>query len=307
MNTALETRAVETTVKPHAAVAGPDVTAFFDEATFTVSYVVKDPASNACAIVDSVLDFDPASGRTSTASADAIVDHVRRHGLDVEWILESHVHADHLSAAPYLKERVGGKLAIGFNITIVQNVFGKIFNAGTEFERDGSQFDHLFQDGETFAIGGLPGRTMHTPGHTPACMTFVIGDAAFVGDTLFMPDFGTARADFPGGDARTLYRSIQKVLALPPETRLFLCHDYKAPGRDEYRWETTVAEEKAKNVHVHEGVSEDEFVAMRTARDATLSMPRLILPSVQVNMRAGEMPPPEDNGQRYLKLPVNLL
>jgi glyoxylase-like metal-dependent hydrolase (beta-lactamase superfamily II) len=307
MNTALETRTdAPVAPMPHAASA-PDVTAFFDEATFTVSYVVKDPGSNACAIVDSVLDFDPASGRTSTTSADAIVDHVRRHGLTVEWLLETHVHADHLSAAPYLKERVGGTLAIGFNITVVQTVFGKIFNAGTEFERDGSQFDHLFQDGERFAIGGLQGRVMHTPGHTPACMTFVIGDAAFVGDTLFMPDFGTARADFPGGDARTLYRSIQTVLALPAETRLFLCHDYKAPGRDEYRWETTVAEERAKNVHVHEGVSEDDFVAMRTARDATLSMPRLILPSVQVNMRAGEMPPPEDNGQRYLKLPVNLL
>jgi len=307
MNTALETRTGAPVAPVPHAVAAPDVTAFFDEATFTVSYVVKDPGSNACAIVDSVLDFDPASGRTSTTSADAIVDHVRRHGLTVEWLLETHVHADHLSAAPYLKERVGGTLAIGFNITVVQNVFGKIFNAGTEFERDGSQFDHLFQDGERFAIGGLQGRVMHTPGHTPACMTFVIGDAAFVGDTLFMPDFGTARADFPGGDARTLYRSIQTVLALPAETRLFLCHDYKAPGRDEYRWETTVAEERAKNVHVHEGVSEDEFVAMRTARDATLSMPRLILPSVQVNMRAGEMPPPEDNGQRYLKLPVNLL
>jgi glyoxylase-like metal-dependent hydrolase (beta-lactamase superfamily II) len=288
-------------------VTAPEVTAFFDEATFTVSYVVKDPGSNACAIVDSVLDFDPASGRTSTSSADAIVAHVREHGLKVEGILETHVHADHLSAAPYLKERVGGKLGIGFNITVVQTVFGKIFNAGTEFERDGSQFDHLFQDGERFTIGGLQGMAMHTPGHTPACMTYVIGDAAFVGDTLFMPDFGTARADFPGGDARQLYRSIRKVLALPGETRLFLCHDYKAPGRDEYRWETTVAEERAKNVHVHDGVDEDAFVAMRTARDATLSMPRLILPSVQVNMRAGEMPPPESDGKRFLKLPVNVL
>jgi glyoxylase-like metal-dependent hydrolase (beta-lactamase superfamily II) len=287
--------------------SAPEVTAFFDEATFTVSYVVKDPGSNACAIVDSVLDFDPASGRTSTKSADEIVAFVREHHLTVEWILETHVHADHLSAAPYLKEHVGGKLGIGFNITVVQNVFGKIFNAGTEFERDGSQFDHLFQDGERFSIGRLEGTALHTPGHTPACMTYVVGDAAFVGDTLFMPDFGTARADFPGGDARQLYRSIKKVLALPRETRLFLCHDYKAPGRDEYRWETTVAEERASNVHVHDGIDEDTFVAMRTARDATLSMPRLILPSVQVNMRAGELPPPESDGKRFLKLPVNVL
>ena len=288
-----------------AAALAPVVTAFFDEATFTVSYVVQDPSSKACAIVDSVLDFDPASGRTSTASADEIVAFVRRNDLTVEWILETHVHTDHLSAAPYLKERIGGRLGIGFNITVVQDVFGKIFNAGTEFQRDGSQFDHLFADGESFRIGALAGTAMHTPGHTPACMTYLIGDAAFVGDTLFMPDFGTARADFPGGDARQLYRSIKKVLALPGETRLFLCHDYKAPGRDEYRWETTVAAERAANVHVHDGISEDEFVAMRTARDATLSMPRLILPSVQVNMRAGEMPPPEDNGRRYLKVPLD--
>jgi len=285
--------------------SAPVVTAFFDEPTYTVSYVVQDPTSKACAIVDSVLDFDPASGRTSTDSADEVIAFVKANGLTVEWILESHVHADHLSAAPYLKERVGGKLGIGFNITVVQNVFGKIFNAGSEFERDGSQFDHLFQDGERFTIGALEGYAMHTPGHTPACMTYVIGDAAFVGDTLFMPDFGTARADFPGGDARQLFRSIKKVLALPPETRLFLCHDYKAPGRDEYRWETTVAEERAHNIHVREGIGEDEFVAMRTARDATLSMPRLILPSVQVNMRAGELPPAEENGRRYLKLPLD--
>jgi len=283
----------------------PVVTAFFDEPTYTVSYVVQDPTSKACAIVDSVLDFDPASGRTSTDSADEIIAFVKANGLTVEWILETHVHADHLSAAPYLKDRIGGKLGIGFNITVVQNVFGKIFNAGSEFERDGSQFDHLFKDGERFTIGALEGEAMHTPGHTPACMTYLIGDAAFVGDTLFMPDFGTARADFPGGDARELFRSIKKVLALPAATRLFLCHDYKAPGRDEYRWETTVAEERAHNIHVREGIGEDEFVAMRTARDATLSMPRLILPSVQVNMRAGELPPAEENGRRYLKLPLD--
>lgn len=284
----------------------PVVTAFFDEPTNTVSYVVKDPGSNACAIVDSVLDYDPAAGHTSTESADAIIAFVEGNGLKVEWILETHVHADHLSAAPYLKQKLGGRMGIGFNITVVQNTFGKIFNAGTEFARDGSQFDHLFTDGETFTIGGLTGQTMHTPGHTPACMTYVIGDAAFVGDTMFMPDYGTARADFPGGDARVLYRSIRRVLSLPGETRLFLCHDYKAPGRDDYRWETTVAEERANNVHVHDGISEDTFVAMRTARDATLKMPRLILPSVQVNMRAGRMPPAEDNGVAYLKVPLNV-
>lgn len=284
----------------------PVVTAFFDEPTNTVSYVVKDPASGACAIVDSVLDYDPAAGSTSTASADAIIAFVRAQGLHVEWILETHVHADHLSAAPYLKQALGGRMGIGFNITVVQDTFGKIFNAGTEFARDGSQFDHLFTDGESFAIGGLTGQAMHTPGHTPACMTYVVGDAAFVGDTLFMPDYGTARADFPGGDARVLYRSIRRVLSLPGETRLFLCHDYKAPGRTDYRWETTVAEERAHNIHVHDGVSEDAFVAMRTSRDATLNMPRLILPSVQVNMRAGNLPPAEDNGVAYLKVPLNV-
>lgn len=283
----------------------PTVTAFFDEPTNTVSYVVADPSSKKCAIVDSVLDFDPASGRTSTASADEIVAFVRDNKLEVEWILETHVHADHLSAAPYLKEKLGGKIAIGANITVVQDTFGKIFNAGTEFERDGSQFDALMKDSDVFHIGALHGRAIHTPGHTPACMTYVIGDAAFVGDTMFMPDYGTARADFPGGDARTLYRSIGKIFALPDQTRLFMCHDYKAPGRDEYAWETTVGEAKRHNVHVRAGVSEDEFVEMREARDKTLSMPRLILPSVQVNMRAGELPPEEDNGVRYLKLPLN--
>jgi len=285
----------------------PEVTAFFDEPTFTVSYVVRDPESTACAIVDSVLDFDPASGRTNTESADEVIRFVNDNGLEVEWILETHVHADHLSAAPYLKDKVGGKMAIGENVRTVQDVFGKVFNAGSEFARDGSQFDHLFKDGEEVTIGNLTLKAMWTPGHTPACMTYVIGDAAFVGDTLFMPDFGTARTDFPGGDAATLFQSIKKIFELPDETRLFMCHDYKAPGRDEYAWETTVGEEKARNIHVHDGVTEEEFVKFRTTRDATLGMPRLILPSVQINMRAGELPPAEDNGQRYLKLPLNAL
>jgi glyoxylase-like metal-dependent hydrolase (beta-lactamase superfamily II) len=283
----------------------PTVTHFFDESTNTFSYVVQDPNGKACAIIDSVLDFDYAAGRTDTHSADAIIDFIRREGLRVEWILETHVHADHLSAAPYLHEKLGGKTGIGARITVVQEVFGKAFNAGTEFARDGSQFDRLFEEGDAFAIGNMEGRVLHTPGHTPACLTYVIGDAAFVGDTLFMPDYGTARCDFPGGDARTLYRSIQKVLALPDETRLFLCHDYKAPERQEYQHETTVAEQRIHNVHVHEGIGEEEFVRMRTERDATLDMPRLILPSVQVNMRAGRMPPPEDNGQIYLKVPID--
>jgi glyoxylase-like metal-dependent hydrolase (beta-lactamase superfamily II) len=283
----------------------PEVTAFFDEPTNTVSYVVADPATRKCALVDSVLDYDQASGRTDHRSADAMVAFVRERGLEVPWILETHVHADHLSAAPYLKQRLGGELAIGRGITVVQDVFGKIFNAGTEFQRDGSQFDRLFEDGDTFELGGIGCRVMHTPGHTPACVTYVVGDAAFVGDTLFMPDFGTARCDFPGGDARQLYRSIRRIFELPDETRLFMCHDYKAPGRDEYRWETTVGEEKRHNVHVREGVTEDEFAAMRAERDKTLGMPRLILPSVQVNMRAGRMPPPEDDGRRYLKIPLD--
>lgn len=285
----------------------PTVTAFFDEPTFTVSYVVADPATKQCAIIDSVLDYDPASGRTSKDSADKVISFVREQGLTVQWILETHVHADHLSAAPYLRQQLGGRMAIGDNITVVQDTFGKVFNAGPEFARDGRQFDHLFHDGEEFQVGSIPARAIHTPGHTPACMTYVIGDAGFVGDTLFMPDFGTARCDFPGGDAHTLYRSIQKIFALPDETRLFMCHDYKAPGRDEYRWETTVGEEKAANVHVHAGTSEEAFVAMRTERDRKLDMPRLILPSVQVNMRAGDLPPPEDNGIRYLKIPVDAL
>ncbi len=283
----------------------PSVTAFFDEPTFTVSYVVIDEAAKKAVIIDSVLNFDPASGRTSRDSADEIITFVEKEKLEVEWILETHVHADHLSAAPYLQEKVGGKIAIGSSIAVVQDTFGKIFNAGTEFERDGTHFDALFRDGDLFHVGSIPSRAMHTPGHTPACMTYIIGDAAFVGDTLFMPDYGTARADFPGGDARELYRSIQKIFRLPPSTRLFMCHDYKAPGRDDYRWETTVEEQRRANIHIHEGVSEDEFVAMRTARDKTLSMPRLILPSVQVNMRAGKFPPSEGNGVSYLKLPID--
>jgi glyoxylase-like metal-dependent hydrolase (beta-lactamase superfamily II) len=285
----------------------PDVTAFFDEATNTVSYVVKDPDSAACAIIDSVLDYDAAAGRTDTSSADQIIAHVEKHKLSPIWILETHVHADHLSAAPYLQERLGGKIGIGENITVVQDVFGKVFNAGTEFQRDGSQFDRLFKEQDRFEIGGMTGSVLHTPGHTPACLTYVIGDCAFVGDTLFMPDFGTARCDFPGGSASQLYHSIQKVLSLPDETRLFMCHDYKAPGRDEYKWETTVAEEREHNVHVGHGATEEEFVKMRTERDAKLGMPKLIIPSIQVNMRAGEMPPADDNGTVYLKVPLNKL
>ncbi|GHE04152.1 beta-lactamase [Defluviimonas sp. 20V17] len=287
------------------AVQRPDVFAFFDEATNTVSYVVKDPASDACAVIDSVLDFDYASGQTDTRSADAIVAHVQERGLKVEWVLETHVHADHLSAAPYVQERLGGKIGIGEKIRVVQDVFGKIFNEGTRFQRDGSQFDKLFSEGDSFAIGGLEGRVLHTPGHTPACLTYVIGDAAFVGDTLFMPDFGTARCDFPGGSAEDLYASIQKILTLPDETRIFVGHDYGAPGRKEYAWETSVAEEKARNVHVGGGKKAEEFVKMREERDKTLGMPRLIIPSLQVNMRAGRMPEAEDNGKTYLKVPVN--
>ncbi|MCB2129258.1 MAG: MBL fold metallo-hydrolase [Rhodobacteraceae bacterium] len=285
----------------------PDVRGFFDDATNTITYVVKDPAGPSCAIVDSVLDFDYASGRTDTRSADAVIAHVRAEGLTVEWILESHVHADHLSAAPYIQKLLGGKIGIGQKITVVQDTFGKIFNEGTEFQRDGSQFDRLFQEGDRFDIGGLEGHVLHTPGHTPACLTYVIGDAAFVGDTLFMPDFGTARCDFPGGSAEALFASIQKILSLPDDTRIFVGHDYKAPGRDTYAWETTVAEEKAKNVHVGAGRSEDEFVKMRNARDETLAMPRLIIPSLQINMRAGQMPPAEADGTSYLKVPVDKL
>lgn len=283
----------------------PQVQHFFDEPTNTFSYVLQDPDSRACAIIDSVLDFDYAAGRTDVRSADEIIRFVKDSQLEVEWILETHVHADHLSAAPYLHEQLGGQTGIGQKIIEVQEIFGKAFNAGTEFARDGSQFDRLFSEGDTFTIGNLEGQVLHTPGHTPACLTYVIGDAAFVGDTVFAPDAGTARCDFPGGDAHTLYHSVQKVLSLPEETRLFLCHDYKAPGRDEFVHETTVAEQRESNIHVRKGIKEDEFVKMRTERDATLNMPRLILPSVQVNMRAGEMPPNEDNGQAYLKVPIN--
>ncbi len=280
---------------------------FFDPTTFTYSYVVSDPQTCQCAVIDSVLDYDPASGRTSHATAQRLVDHVREHDLKVQWLLETHVHADHLSAAPYLRQQLGGQLAIGDRITVVQGTFGKLFNAGTDFATDGRQFDHLFHDGDTFQVGNLQARAIHTPGHTPACMTYVIGDATFVGDTLFMPDYGTARCDFPGGDARTLYQSIQKLFALPGDTRVFMCHDYKAPGREEFLYETTIAAEREHNVHVHAGISEDQFVAMRTARDATLGMPTLILPSVQINMRGGELPEPESNGTRYLKIPLDVL
>jgi len=284
----------------------PEVTAFFDAPTNTISYVVKDPASNACSVVDSVMDIDYSAGRITYGSADSIIAHIQGKGLTLEWLIETHVHADHLSAAPYIQGKLGGKIGIGEKITVVQEVFGKVFNEGTEFRRDGSQFDRLFQDGDTYSIGGMTAFAMHTPGHTPACMTHVIGDAAFVGDTLFMPDGGSARADFPGGDARILYRSIQRVLALPPQTRLFMCHDYGPNGRD-IKWETTVAEERAHNIHVREGVTEDEFVAMREARDKTLDMPRLILPSLQINMRAGALPPADETGRHFLKLPVNAL
>ena len=285
----------------------PDVKAFFDDVTNTVSYVVREAQGRTCAVIDSVLDYDQAAGRTDTRSADAVIAWVKAHDLHVAWILESHVHADHLSAAPYLQTHLGGKIGIGQNITVVQNTFGKVFNEGTTFERDGSQFDTLFGDGDSFHIGLLRADVMHTPGHTPACLTYVIGDAAFVGDTLFMPDFGTARCDFPGGSAKDLYDSIQKILALPAETRIFVGHDYKAPGRDEFAWETTVGEQKALNVHIGDGRPLDEFVAMRTQRDAKLGMPRLILPSLQTNMRAGHLPAPEANGQRYFKVPINEL
>ena len=290
---------LETSVKP-------DVRAFFDAPTNTISYIVKDPASAACAVVDSVMDIDYAAGRITHGSADAIIAHIKAHGLKLEWLIETHVHADHLSAAPYIQQQLGGKIGIGDQITVVQDVFAKVFNEGTEFRRDGSQFDRLFKDGDTYSIGAMTCFAMHTPGHTPACMTHVIGDVAFVGDTLFMPDGGSARADFPGGDARTLFRSIRRVLALLPEMRLFMCHDYAPNGRA-IQWETTVAAERAENIHVRDGITEDEFVAMREARDATLGVPRLILPSLQVNMRAGALPPPDASGQVFLKLPINAL
>lgn len=284
----------------------PVVTAFFDEPSNTISYVVQDPASNKCAVIDSVMDIDYAAGRISYGGADQIIKFIKDNGLDLEWLIETHVHADHLSGAPYIQGKLGGKLGIGENITIVQDVFGKVFNEGTEFQRDGSQFDQLFSDGDTYQIGELTAHVMHTPGHTPACMTHTIGDVAFVGDTLFMPDGGSARADFPGGDARTLYRSVKRLLQLPDETRLFMCHDYGPNGRD-IQWETSVAEEREHNIHIKNGISEDEFVKMREERDATLDMPKLIIPSLQVNMRAGKMPPADDQGDVFLKVPVNKL
>lgn len=281
----------------------PEVTAFFDEPTNTVTYVVRDPASTACAVIDSVMDIDYAAGRITYASADAVIAFIRERGYSLEWLIETHVHADHLSGAPYIQQALGGKIGIGANITIVQDTFGKVFNEGTEFQRDGSQFDRLFQDGDTYRIGTMTVQALHTPGHTPACMTHVIGDAAFVGDTLFMPDGGSARADFPGGDARTLYRSIRRVLSLPEATRLFMCHDYGPNGRD-IRWETTVGEEKAHNIHIA-GKTREEFIRLRTERDATLAMPKLIIPSLQVNMRGGDLPPADEEGKRFLKVPIN--
>ena len=281
----------------------PDVKGFFDNDSNTVSYLVVDPTTNKAAIVDSVLDFDYASGTMSYEHADAIIAEVKSRGLVLEWLIETHVHADHLSAAPYIQQQLGGKIGISEHIVTVQNVFGKIFNAGTEFERDGSQFDQLFTDGDSYQIGTITAKAIHTPGHTPACMAHLIGDAVFVGDTIFMPDGGTARADFPGGDARTLYRSIQKILALPDETRMFVCHDYAPNGR-EFLWETTVGAQRMNNIHLGDQVTEDGFVEMRETRDATLAMPRLIMPSIQVNMRAGHMPDAEENGTTYLKVPV---
>jgi glyoxylase-like metal-dependent hydrolase (beta-lactamase superfamily II) len=284
----------------------PEVRSFFHEGSNTVCHVVQAPGAEHCAIIDAALDYDQAAGRTGTTFADGIVSYVREHGLTVDWILETHAHADHLSAAPYLKQQLGGQIGIGQHITDVQKLFRSLFNVETTFNTDGSQFDRLFEDGARFAIGTVEARVLYTPGHTPACVTYVIGDTAFVGDTLFMPDGGTARADFPGGDATTLYHSIEKILALPPETRLFICHDY-GPGGRPIAWETTVAEQRAKNIHVREGVAEPEFVKMRCERDKTLAVPALLLPSVQVNMRAGELPPPEDNGVSYLKIPLNRL
>lgn len=283
----------------------PKITAFFDEPTHTVSYLVADPDTQRAAIVDPVLDYDHASGKASTKSSDAILAAAKAEGLTVDWVLETHAHADHLSGAPYIKLKTGAKVGIGEHIRDVQKIFRPVFNA-TDLSGDGSEFDRLFADGEQFELGSLDIEVLHVPGHTPADIAYKIGDAVFVGDTLFMPDFGTARADFPGGDARKLYRSIQRLLTLPPETRLFMCHDYKAPGRDEYAWETTVAEQRAHNAHIKEGVSEDDFVAMREARDATLDAPELLMPSIQVNMRAGQLPPADANGVQYLKIPVRL-
>lgn len=281
------------------------IKAFFDNATNTISYVVSDPATRRAAVIDSVLDYDPAAGRTSHESANAVIAYVEQMGLSIDWLLETHAHADHLSAAAYLQEKLGGRMAIGEHIVTVQEKFGDLFNVGSDFHRDGSDFDHLWKDGDQFQIGELPVTVLHVPGHTPADNAYVIGNVVFVGDTMFMPDYGTARADFPGGDARQLFRSLRRILELPPRTRVFLCHDYLPEGRANYVWETTVADERAHNIHAHDGVTEDEFVRMREARDKALSMPRLIMPSIQVNMRAGHLPPPEGNGIRYLKIPVN--
>jgi len=283
----------------------PTIKAFFDEPTNTVSYLVADPETKRAAIVDPVLDYDHASGKASTKSADLILDAAKKDGLTINWVLETHAHADHLSGAPYIKLKTGAKVGIGEHICDVQKIFRPVFNA-IDLSGDGSEFDHLFADGERFPLGSLEVEVMHVPGHTPADIAYKIGNAVFVGDTLFMPDYGTARADFPGGDARKLYRSIKRLLALPPETRLFMCHDYKAPGRDQYAWETTVADERAHNAHAKDGISEDAFVAMREARDATLAAPHLLMPSIQVNMRAGHLPPPDANGVQYLKIPVKL-
>jgi glyoxylase-like metal-dependent hydrolase (beta-lactamase superfamily II) len=287
-------------------VMNPIVQSFFHDPTFTVSHLVIDPETREAAVIDPVLDFDHKSGRTGTAFADKILAAAARDGARIAWVLETHAHADHLTAAPYLSEKTGAKIGIGAAITKVQKVFKTIFNV-VDMPTDGSQFDHLFGEGERFPIGRLSVEVMATPGHTPACVSYKVGNAVFVGDTLFMPDYGTARADFPGGDARMLYRSIRRVLALPAETHLFLCHDYGAPGRQDFAWESTVGEERARNIHVHDGIGEEEFVAMRRARDKTLEMPVLILPSIQVNMRAGQFPAPEPNGTVYLKLPVNRL
>ena len=284
----------------------PNVKAFFDEATFTVSYVVSDPATKRAAIIDPVLDYEPHSGRTTTASAEALIAYVKDSQLSVDWILETHVHADHLSSAPHVRSELGGTTAIGAHVTAVQDVFKGIFNIDG-LAVDGSQFDHLFTDGDTFKVGNIEARVIATPGHTPACVTYVIGDSAFVGDTLFMPDFGTARTDFPGGSAVQLYASIQKILTLPDDTRLFMCHDYKAPGRDAYAWETSVTEQRESNIHINKQVTEAEFVLLREERDSQLGMPKLLLPSIQVNIRAGQMPEPEDNGIRYLKIPIDAL
>jgi glyoxylase-like metal-dependent hydrolase (beta-lactamase superfamily II) len=284
----------------------PDVKAFFDEATFTVSYVVSDLATKRAAVIDPVLDYDPASGRTDTISADEIVEYLKESNLDVDWIIETHVHADHLSAAPYLQQQVGGQTGIGANVTAVQSVFRDIFNIG-DLATDGSQFDHLFVNGESFKLGEIDAQVIATPGHTPACITYVIGDSAYVGDTLFMPDFGTARTDFPGGSAKQLYDSIQEILSLPGDTRLFMCHDYKAPGRDNFAWETSVKEQRDNNIHINKTVDEATFVELREGRDAQLGMPKLMLPSIQVNVRAGQLPEAEDNGIRYLKIPLDAL